>query len=188
MKNALILHGAANNSHGNWFPWLKKVLETKGFAVWVPDLPHADKPTVAKWLHHIFSNKFWKFTNESVIIGHSAGATFILRLLEKLPVGVKISKAILVAGPAELGTKKEYFQYKENLVRDPFNWKKIKDSCNQFYFVHSDNDQYECGVDQGMIFHQHLNGELVFKPGERHFNLENGEHYKKFPLIVQLVD
>lgn len=188
MKNALILHGAANNSRGNWFPWLEQVLKQKGYIVWVPDLPNSDKPKTNAWLKHISNNKDWKFTNETVIIGHSAGATFILRLLENLPKHVKINKAILVSGPVELGSKKEFFQYKKDLVKAPFHWKKIKESCDRFYFVHSDNDQYECGVDQGKILHQHLGGEIVFRPGERHFNLENGEHYREFPLIVQLVD
>lgn len=162
MKNALILHSAANNSRGNWFPWLKKELEKKGYTVWVPDLPNADNPKVTTWLEHIFSNRNWKFTKESIIIGHSAGATFILRLLEKLPKDVKIHAAILVAGPVELGTKKDYFPYKEDLVKAPFHWEKIKESCGKFYFIHSDNDLYECGIDQGKILHQHLGGELVF--------------------------
>lgn len=188
MKNALILHGAANNSSGNWFPWLKEELEKKGYTVWVPDLPNSDRPKVTTWLRHVFSNQEWKFTDESVLVGHSAGATFILRLLEQLPQGVKIHKAVLVSGPVELGTKKEYFQYKEDLVKVPFNWNKIKNSCERFYFVHSDNDQYQCGIDQGKILHRHLGGEIVLKPGEKHFNLESGSQYKKFPLIVKLVE
>ena len=31
MKNALILHGTQGNSGENWFPWLKKKLEEKGY-------------------------------------------------------------------------------------------------------------------------------------------------------------
>ncbi len=188
MKNVLILHGAANNSTGNWFPWLKKELEKKGYKVWVPDLPDSEKPKSTTWLHHIFSNQDWEFNDESVIVGHSAGATFILRLLEKLPTGVKIHKAILVSGPVELGTKKEYFQYKKDLVKPPFRWKRIRESCDKFYFVYSDNDQYECGIEQGRLLHKHLGGKLVLRPGEKHFNLESGSQYKKFPLIIKLVE
>lgn len=188
MKNAIILHGAGSNSQGNWFPWLKNALEKRGYLVWVPDLPNSDIPMREAWLDTIFANKEWKFTSESIIIGHSAGATCILRLLEKLPDRVRIKKSILVAGPVELGTKQEYFQYKEDLVKDPFDWDKIKNSCDTFYFVHSDNDQYQCGIDQGKILHQHLGGKIVFRPGERHFNLESGIQYKKFPLLINLIE
>lgn len=187
MKNAIILHGAGNNSQGNWFPWLKKELEKKGYAVWVPDLPNSDIPMREAWLDTIFANKEWKFNSESVLIGHSAGATCILRLLEALPDGVRINKSILVAGPVKLGTKREYFPYKKDMVKDPFNWDKIRNFCNQFYFFHSDNDKYQCGIDQGKILQQHLGGELIFKPGQGHFNLEAGPQYKEFPELLEKI-
>lgn len=187
MKNALILHGAGNNSQGNWFPWLKKKLESIGYKVWVPDLPDSGTPDKEKWLDAVFSNKSWDFNEESVLIGHSAGATLILRTLENLPENIKIGKAILVAGPANMGTMPEYFKYKKSLVSQPFNWKKIKKSCTEFYFVHSDKDPYDCGEEQGKILQDHLGGELIVKKGEGHFNLEKGPQYKKFPLILKLL-
>lgn len=187
MKNTLILHGAGNNSQGNWFPWLKGELEKKGYQVWSPDMPNADIPDKDSWLKVIFSNKEWHFTDETVMIGHSAGANLILRILEALPDGIQINKAILVSGPENMGTKKEYFGYK-GLVKDPFNWEKIKKGAKNFYLVYSDNDQYECGVDQGKLIQEHIGGELILKPGQGHFNLEQGEHYKKFPLITELLD
>lgn len=187
MKNALILHGAGNNSQGNWFPWLKTELEKRGFNVWVPDLPNSETPNVKAWSKVIFSNKNWKFHDESVLIGHSAGATFVLRIIEQLPDGTKVKKAILVAGPVMLGSKRQYFPYKEDMVKAPFDWKKINNSCRKFYLFYSDNDQYECGIENSRIFQKYLRGKLVFKPGEGHFNLEKGPQYKQFPELLEKI-
>ena len=187
MKNALILHGAGNTSQGNWFPWLKKELEKEGYTVWSPDLPNSDEPNREDWLKTIFSNKEWQFNENSIIIGHSAGATTILRILEKLSEGKQINKAILVGGVVELGTEPAFFPYKRSMVEVPFDWEKIRRSANEFYFIHSDNDQYQCGADQGKIMQSHLGGQLIIKPGERHFNLENGEAYRKFPFLLHLI-
>lgn len=178
MENVLILHGAGNDSKGNWFPWLRKELEKKGYKVWSPNLPNSDEPKLEDWLNTIFSNKEWEFNKESVIVGHSAGATLILRILEKLSDGKKIGKAILVAGVVELGTKPEFFQYKRSLVEKPFDWKKIKRSSQEFYFINSDNDPYECGVSQGKIMQKNLGGKLILK---------KGEGYKKFPMLLKLL-
>lgn len=187
MKNALILHGAGNNSQGNWFPWLKRELEKNGYSAWVPNLPNSDVPDQSDWLKVILGNRDWKFNTDSVIVGHSAGATLILRLLERLPRGIRINKAILVAGPVQLGTKRQYFPYKRDLLKDPFNWEKIKSSCDKFYFFYSDNDKYECGIDQGNIIHQHLGGKLILRLGQGHFNLEQGPQYKQFPELLEKI-
>lgn len=187
MKNVLILHGDGNNHTGNWFPWLNQELEKRGYSVWIPDLPDSDTPDKEKWISTIFSNKNWQFNEESIIVGHSAGATCILRILEKLPEGICIRKALLVAGVAMLGTKPEYFPYKESMVKGEFLWDKIKKACKQFYYICSDNDPYECGVDQSTIFQTHIGGEIMLRQGEGHFNLEKGPQYKKFPELLEMI-
>lgn len=187
MKNALVLHGADNNSRGNWFPWLKTELEKNGWQVWSPDLPNAHRPARNEWLSVVFSRNDWKFDKDSIIVGHSSGATFILRILEQLPTPVKIDKAILVAGFIERGTLPQLYQYKDGLLDKPFDWKKIKNSCNRFCFIASDNDTYQCGEDQAKTLHAHLGGELVIQPGQGHFNLEAGKQYRKFPFLLDLL-
>ncbi|MFH1389025.1 MAG: alpha/beta fold hydrolase [Patescibacteria group bacterium] len=187
MKNAIILHGAGNNSQGNWFPWLGSELEKRGYKVWIPDLPNSDEPNLNDWLDTIFSNKDWQFDEDSIIIGHSAGATLVLRILERLPEREQIKKAILVAGVVELGTRPDIFKYKRGLVEKPFNWKKIKQSAQGFYFVASDNDPYQCGVVQSEIMHNYLGGNLIIKKGQGHFNLEKSLEYKQFPFLLELL-
>lgn len=187
MKNALILHGAQNNSSGNWFPWLKEKLEKKAFKVWVPDMPNAEKPILKDWLYYIFSNKNWIFNADSIIIGHSAGATFTLKVIESLPGGIIINKAIMVSPFAGMGKLKWTYKYKRSLVEKPMDFKKTKKSCRNFYFFASNNDKYDCGIDQAEILQKHLGGEIILKPGEGHFNLETDPKYKQLPELLEYI-
>lgn len=139
------------------------------------------------WSKVVFSNANREFNDESILIGHSAGATFILRILEQLPDGTKVKKALLVAGPVMLGSKREYFPYKEDMVKTPFDWEKIKNACGEFYLFYSDNDPYECGIENGRIIHKKLGGKLLLKTGEGHFNLEKGPQYKQFPELLKYI-
>jgi predicted alpha/beta hydrolase family esterase len=186
MKNVLILHGAGNDSSGNWFPWLKTELEKKGYKVWSPNLPNSDNPVQAEWLDTILKSEF-EFNDQTIMIGHSSGGTLILRILERLPKDTKINKAILVATPLDKGKLPEFFPLKESLTLDPFNFKKIKTSCKIFCYISSDNDPYDCGKRHGEVMKKELGGELKVFPGQAHFNLEKSPEYKRFPLLLELV-
>ncbi len=186
MKNALILHGAGNNSQGNWFPWLAGELRSLGYKVWSPDLPNSDEPIQKDWLETIFSNKEWEFNEESTIVGHSAGATLILRILENLPEPIQINKAIMVACPVKVGANPAYAPYKRDLVKTPFNWDKIQKSAKKHIFIYSNNDPYECGSENGDVIREHMQAEFIIKPEEGHFNLEKGPQYKQLPLVLEL--
>lgn len=69
---------------------VKNKLENKGYKVWAPNLPDSDHPILKDWLGTIFSNKDWEFNNDSIILGHSSGATLMLRILEKLKEDILI--------------------------------------------------------------------------------------------------
>lgn len=153
----------------------------------MPNLPNSEEPILKDWLNTIFSNKKREFNSETILVGHSMGATLILKILEKLPSNIRINKAILVAGTVELGNKPELYVYKRDLVSRPFNWNKIKTSAKSFYFIHSDNDLYQCGKEQGQIMQSKLGGELIIKHNEGHFNLEKSKIYKQFPLVLEII-
>lgn len=73
------------------------------------------------------------------------------------------------------------------MLKVPFNWEKIKNSCREFVFIASDNDPYNCGEDQSKLLHSKLGGRVVIKKDQGHFNLEVGEKYKKFPEILEYI-
>lgn len=181
MKNALILHGTGNNSKDNWFPWLKKELQDKGYEVWVPDLPQANNPNLERYNKFIFSN--WEFDSESILIGHSSGAFAIMGILEELPDDVVVKKAIMVAGfKNDLGLRSI-----NELFLKPLDYKKIKKRAKEFILIHSDNDPY-VDLEHGRVLKEWLGGKLLIMRGQKHFSTSTyGEKYREFPELLKYI-
>lgn len=184
MKNALILHGWGNNSKDNWFPWLKAELEKKDWKVWVPDLPHTERPDISNWDPFILNN--FEINNETVIIGHSAGSVEALSILSQL--NTKIQKAILVAGFTNLIKEEVMEDELKGLFKKPFDWKKIRENADKIILIHSDNDPYVL-LKHGEILKENLHAELIVKKNHKHFSVSTGgEKFKKLPIILELLE
>ena len=180
MKNAIILHGTGDSPDLFWFPYLKENLEKKGFEVWLPQLPNATKPNLKDWLPFILENG--EFTEETVLIGHSAGAQIILSILENS--NIKIKQAILVSGYAKPLPKTE----NDPKNQDEFNWGKIKGKANEFIFINSDNDPWECTDVQGKIMADNLGGKLIVRHDGHMGSQTHNQPYKEFPLLLELIN
>jgi len=155
-------------------------LEERGYEVWLPSLPNPEFPNRAEWLPFLFENG--KFTEETVIIGHSAGAQIILSLLEKLDA--KVKQVILVSGYAKALRKN--MESEKNV--DDYNWEAIKPKCDNFIFINSDNDPWTCDDTQGRIMFDNLGGmQIVLHEGHMGSNFYN-QPYKKFPLLLKLIN
>jgi hypothetical protein len=94
MKKVLILHAWYDSPASNWYPWLKKELEKRGYEVNAPELPTmgTGAPDMKMMLKFIFDNNL--VDKDTVVIGHSLGAVLALRLAER----VKFKQGILLAG------------------------------------------------------------------------------------------
>ena len=183
MTNILILHGTEATPDHNWFMWLKGKLVGKGYHVWLPQLPGADKPNSITYTDFLLSNKAFKFNNDTVLIGHSSGAVEILNLLQHLPGRTKIKGAILVSAfMNDLG-----WDSLSELFRTDFDFEKIKQHCKKFIFIHSDNDPY-ISLEHPKQLASETGGELIVLAGQGHFNTDAGPRYKQFPEIIQFID
>ena len=179
MKNAIILHGTGDKASDFWFPYVKKELEARGYDVWLPDLPNAEKPNVKDWLSFILKNS--NIDNETVLIGHSAGAQIILSVLENIDIKIKL--AILVSG------------YSKELPKDTlgpmnvteFNWDLIRPHAEKFIFINSDNDPWGCDDKQGKIMFDNLGGRQIVLHEGHMGSTKFNQPYKEFPLIIKLV-
>ena len=90
---SVILHGTNSNHEQNWFPWLKSELKLRGYEVWSPDLPGAEKPNLDAYDAFLNSHG-WDF-QDNLLVGHSSGAVAILSLLESFQSDIVVDTVIL---------------------------------------------------------------------------------------------
>lgn len=75
-KRVFIVHGWDGNPESNWFPWLKKELENKGFEVFVPQLPDPNNPRIYNWIPKL-AKTVGKASEQTYFVGHSMGCQTI---------------------------------------------------------------------------------------------------------------
>ena len=103
MKNAIIIHGmpskegyldakADSQSNCHWLPWLQQQLNIEGILSQTPEMPEPYNPDYEKW-KSIFDQ--FIMNENTVLIGHSCGAGFIVKYLSEN--NIKVNKVILVA-------------------------------------------------------------------------------------------
>lgn len=179
---AILLHGTDGDSKSNWIPWLEQQLSKRGFEVYAPSLPNAAFPNGEEWSNFIIQNTPLEFDEDTIIIGHSAGAALIPILLQKLSPKTKIKKAIFVSG---FRTSLDCDKLK-NLHNVKVNYNEVKQKCNNFIFLHSDNDPY-VPLEEPQALAKKLNGKLTIIKGQGHFNLGSSPKYKEFPKLLALI-
>lgn len=178
-KNAVIFHGTGCTPDSFWQPYLKHELEKKGYEVWIPALPNADKPDINIWLPVALKGNY---NSETVLVGHSAGCPLMLGLLEELKMPIKI--AIQVAGYIDLKESKD-----EPILKSTYDWEKIKTNAKHHIFINSDNDPWGCDDKQGRKLFDKLGGTQIILHGEGHMGSDTyNQPYKEFPLLLKLIE
>lgn len=182
MKNAVILHGTLGSPEGNWFKWLRSELETKGMQVWLPQLPHAEQPSLKEWAKYVSANCPFVIGANTLIVGHSSGAILALILAQqnKKPVGV-------VAAVSVFHDNSLNWEPNNRLFDVPFEWDSIQKNAKKLLFLHSDDDPY-VPLPQALFVADNCGAELILAPGQGHFNLEQSQDYKQFPELINLLE
>lgn len=182
MAIALIIHGTYSKAGHNWFPWLKAELEKQGYTAYLPQLPYGEEQSLSSWfdaVRHILP----ELDADSIIIGHSCGAVFCLRILER--INKPIRAAYLVSPFSRLLGKPELEMYDKanrTFVERPFNWNAIKQNAQQIVIYFGDNDPY-VPLDQAQEVAEGTEGDFRLVSGAGHFNRDSG--YTEFPMLVE---
>jgi len=183
MNNTVfIFHGTEGYPGENWFPWLKEQLEQRGCRVFVPQFP--SPPVLAAEISEWFEvlKDYEQYIDENtVLIGHSLGGVFTLRILEKLSRPVKAS--FFVGAPIGILPIANYDRDSKFSGFD-FDWEKIKKNAGIATVFQSDNDPY-VGLGNGEELAWKLDVELSFVAGAGHFNKPAG--YVEFPTLLEKI-
>lgn len=178
-KTLLLLHGAGGTGQSYWFPYLQSHYEALGWSVTAPDLPDSDTPTLAAWLET--AQAATVLTPETVVVGHSLGCPLIMSLLERAEV--QIAQAVCVAG---LYDKKRFTDLA--FLQERYDWENIKANCQEFVFVHSTNDPWDCDEQEADLVFTKLGGTKVVLEGQGHFGSDGfNQLYPEFPLLTKLI-
>lgn len=104
MTNAIILHGKPQKStyydhdlpsasNDGWLPWLQKELLILGIPTQTPEMFNAWQPDYRIWKKEF---ERYDITQDTILIGHSMGAGFIVQWLSEHPK-THVSRVFLVA-------------------------------------------------------------------------------------------
>jgi len=178
MKNAIIIHGTEGYPQENWFPWLKKELENLGYKVSVPQFPTPPivPAKISEWWK-VLENL--KIDEDTMIIGHSLGGIFTLRILEKLKNPVA---SVFLTGTPIGERPMKNFDRDAAFSGFEFDWNKIKKNAKRFVVFQSDDDPY-VSLKNGEVLAKNLGVSLYFVANAGHFNAKAG--YLKFPQLLE---
>lgn len=174
-QNVFIFHGVYGSPEENWFPWLRKELESRRAEVHVPRFPTRKNLTFEDWWE-VFEHYETEINDDSVVVGHSLGVSFALKLIEQK----KVRAAFFVA-PAFGKTDNEFTPIMRGIAEQEFDWSLIREHCNTFRIFHSDNDPY-LPVEKAGELAAHLQTNFTLVSDAGHFNTQSG--YSEFPLLL----
>ncbi len=178
MKNAIIIHGTEGCPEENWFPWLKDKMKEYDYEVIVPQFPTPEDQTPEAWFK-VFEKYEDSLNGDTILIGHSCGGAFLLRVLEQIKTKVKASVFVC----ASAGVKPiKYYEIDRPFVEPPFDWAKIKSSSDNFFVFHSEDDPLIC-IENGEKIAKELGVDLIRLKDAGHFNSKAG--YDTFELLLE---
>lgn len=181
MPNVFIIHGTGGNPESHWFPWLKAELEKLGCKVFAPIFPVFENQSLTTW-RDVFK-KYEQYIDENtILVGHSLGAAFLLSIIENAPHSIK--HAFFISAFLGLINNPKFDVPNRTFTTRAFDWVKIKNNCKAFTVINSDNDPY-VPLERGKEFAKNIDAELVVLKNAGHINKTSG--YTEFPLLLQKI-
>ena len=185
MKTALIIHGKPSKeeyysrdypsgSNFHWLPWLQKELLIAGYLAQAPEMPTPYEPVYSEWKETF---EQFRLSPESILVGHSCGAGFLLKYLSENPI--KVKRTVLVAPYLD----------PEHTIQPRFFDFKIDASITErtdLHMLYTDNDMQSVMTSIEMIKNAIPNIQSKLFSGYGHFCLDDMKT-EEFPELKDLL-
>lgn len=166
MKKVFILHGFGGKPNNIWVPWLMGELAKRDIYAFSLAMPNPSEPKCDEWVGELADNINKNSKDEIYLVGHSLGATTILRYLESdIAIDKIIRGGVLVAGPCEENGNNKI----SNFLSKPFDFGRIKSKFKNFTVIHSNTDR-NVPFSQGEKIAGGIGAELIMIPDGGHLN------------------
>lgn len=180
--NVIIIHGAYGYPDENWFGWLKQELSFLNINCQVPALPTPEGQNLNSWIEVFRKETEGLITSKTILIGHSLGAAFALKWLEKYPN--PLYSLILVGTFLGSVGYDQFDSINKSFFANEPAWDLIKTCCHKIYCYHGNNDPY-VSRSQFDFISNNLSAKRIIVSNAGHFNAASG--YTQFPQLLFLL-
>ncbi len=179
----VVLHGAHGGPDTNWFPWLHGALEAQGAEVVRLHLPTPQGQSLAAWLGAYDRVVGPLPPAATALVGHSLGAAFALRLVERATEPV--AGLFLAAGFIGALGLPDYDPINASFFAAPFDWSGIRARKGRACRCWAGDDDPYVPLARSQDIADHLGVELEVVPAGGHLNAETG--FNAFPRLRDAV-
>ena len=183
MTNYLLIHGSFGSSFVNWFPYLRKELESLEKIVYTPDFPTgAGYQTYENWEKLLKCYVDFGILNENTIIfAHSIAPIFVCKFLVENKISVK--RLVFVCGFNNyFGIDEEYDTVNESMYFN--NLKDIKKYCKDIICFYTKNDPYVKYEKEKEFADTITDKQIIIEDGG-HLNTDSG--YQEFKELLKYI-
>jgi len=183
--NVIIVHGSFGKPFENWFPWAEQELSEKGIVCTIPTFPTPNYQNYDDWkmlLNYYYERGY--INEESVLVGHSCGAAFIVKYL--VDCNIRVKGIVTVSGYNNFcsgddmmdGLNFSFYQ-----SHDEIN--KITSLVERRVSFFSDNDPF-IPLEKLEEFAEEINAEKMQISNAGHFNASAG--YTAFEEVIKVLE
>lgn len=174
----ILIHGnGGGTGQDNWFPYVKKELESKGFTVIAETMPDNVLARADQWLP--FLKDTLDADEDTILVGHSSGAVAAMRYAEtnKLYGSILVGACYTDLGDADEKASGYYDR--------PWQWDHIKANQNWIIQFASTDDPY-IPIEDARYIHEKLGSEYHEASDEGHYGEDKGK--TEFPELLEAIE
>ncbi|MEK6970221.1 MAG: alpha/beta hydrolase [archaeon] len=188
MTRVIIVHRWDGSPETDWYPWLKREIESRGGECLIPAMPDSGRPQIEPWVS-MLASVVGKVDRHTYLVGHSVGCQTILRFIERLPDDEKVGGSLLVAPWTRLKPQPGEGEKEKSIalpwIETPIDWKKVIEHNPTTTCLFSENDSFVHEED-AELFRNRLNADILMEKELGHFTIFDG--VTRLPMALHVLE